>query len=121
VDRCASWACSDSHLAQHRQRSELAQRLFQRAQLRVDVPERRQLRQHHLIVALAEAVQVEHQSAEVAICELACSAQKARTPAQPSALAEAGGLRRLLLYRRRLLRGLFAWRPCRLLRGLFAR
>ncbi len=72
----------------------LAQGAFDRAQLAVDVAERRQLGEHERVVALPEAVQVEDESAEIAIRELACLAQEAQAAARPTARLEAGRLRR---------------------------
>ena len=62
--------------------------------LGVDVSERRQLRQHQRVVALAEAMQVEDEASEVAIGELACLAQEADPAANPPPRDEAGALLR---------------------------
>ena len=62
---------------------------LERPQLAVDVAERVELRQHERVVALAEAVQVEDEAAEVAVGQLAGPAQEAGTPPRPPARAEA--------------------------------
>jgi hypothetical protein len=90
VDRCAARACGDAGLAQHADALALPERLLQCAQLPVDVIQRRQLGGNQLVVALAEAVQVEHQPAEIAISELPCLAQKTQAAADAAPLAEAG-------------------------------
>jgi hypothetical protein len=63
---------------------------FERAQLGIDATERGELGDHQRIVTLAEAVQVENQSAEVAIGKLASLAQEAHAAANTPARAEAG-------------------------------
>jgi hypothetical protein len=70
VDRRAARAGGDARLAQDRQAAALLEGCFQGAHLRVDLPQRRQLGEHERVVAPTEAVQVEHQAAEVAVCEL---------------------------------------------------
>ena len=89
VDRRAARAGGDTGFAQDRDGLALGQRRLQRAQLGVDVPERVELGDHQSVVALAEAVQVEDEAAEVAIGELTCLAQEARAPAHASARSEA--------------------------------
>ena len=64
--------------------------VLERAQLGVDLAERVQLGEHERVVALAEAVQVEDEPAEVAVGELARLAQEARAAARAPARAEAG-------------------------------
>lgn len=69
-----------SRLAQDSDRLALLQGRLDRAQLTVDVPERRQLAEYQGVVALAESMQVEDQPAKVSIGELARLAQEARAP-----------------------------------------
>ena len=90
VDRRAARAGGDAGVAQDRHRLVLGEGAFERAQLGVDVAERRELGEHQRVVALAEAVQVEDQAAEVAVGELARLAQEARAAAHAPALAEPG-------------------------------
>ena len=90
MDRGAAWAGGDAGVAQHRHRLVLGEGAFERAQLGVDLTERAELGEHERVVALAEAVQVVDQPAEVAIGELARLAQEARAAAHAPALAEAG-------------------------------
>ena len=92
VDRRAPRTSCDAGLPQDGHRPTLPQHAFQRAQLGVDVPERRQLGENQRVVALPEAVQVEHQPAKVAIAELARPAQEARTAPGAAARAEAARL-----------------------------
>jgi hypothetical protein len=89
VDRSAAHAGGDARLAQDRHGVALAERGFERAHLDVDVFERAQLVEHQLVVALAEPVQVEDESAEVAVCELARLAQETHPPSDAAAGAEA--------------------------------
>jgi len=88
VDRGAARARGDACLAQNGDRLALAERAFDRSQLAVDLRERGQLREYQRVVALPEAMQVEHQPAEVAIGELTCLAQEARTAACATARLE---------------------------------
>ena len=90
VDRGAARAGRDPGLAQDRDGLTLAEGRFQRAQLGVDLPKRVQLVEHQLIVALAEAMQVEDEPAEVAVGELPSLAQEARSATCASPRAEAG-------------------------------
>src|SRR5208283_1705017 len=53
-----------------------------------DALERGQLREHERVVALPEAMQVEHEPTEIAVGELTGPAQVARAPACPSTLDE---------------------------------
>ena len=94
MDGGAARAGGDAGLAQDGDGLALAEGGFERAQLGVDVPERGELGQHERVVALAEAVQVEDEPAEVAVGELARLAQEARAAADAAARAEAGRLRR---------------------------
>jgi hypothetical protein len=71
MNRRAARTGGDAGVAQDRHRLALGERGFERAQLGVDVPERAELGDHQRVIALAEAVQVEDQPAEVAIGELA--------------------------------------------------
>ena len=97
---------------------------FELAHLAVDLAQHRQLGEHQLVVALAKAMQVEHESAEIAIGELACLTQEARPPTHAPTLAKA---RRLLLGGRLGLRRLLpsvlcpvvgpVVGPCRMLLG----
>src|SRR6185437_5962714 len=70
-----------------------AQRGFQLAHLGVHLAQRGELGEHQRVVALPEAVQIEHEPAEVAISELARLAQEARPAAHAATLTKAGGLR----------------------------
>jgi hypothetical protein len=90
VDRRAARAGSESSLAQDRHRLALAQGRFERTQLGVYVAQRAELAQHELVVSLVEAMQVEHEPAEVAVGELAYLAQEADAAAQAAARREAG-------------------------------
>lgn len=76
----------------------VAQAVFESAQLGVDLAQRRELGEHQRVVALAEAVQIEHEPTEIAIGKLARLAQKARATAHAPALAEARRRRRLLSF-----------------------
>ena len=88
VDGGAARTGGDAGLAQHGDRLALLQRAFERAQLAVDAIEHAQLGDHQWVVALAEAVQVEDQPAEVAVGELTGLAQEAHAPARAPACAE---------------------------------
>ena len=90
VDRRAARAGGDAGVAQDGHRLVLGEGAFERAQLDVDLAERRELGEHERVVALAEAVEVVDQTAEVAVGELARLAQEARAAAHAPALAEAG-------------------------------
>jgi hypothetical protein len=91
VDRGAARARRDPGLPQDRHRVARAEGGFERAQLRVDLPDGAELGEHQGIVALAEAVEVEDEAAEVPVCQLARLAQEARAPSQPAAGTEARG------------------------------
>jgi hypothetical protein len=97
MDRRASGACRHTRLAQHSDRHALSQRGFEDPQLGVDARERLELGRDDLVVAAAEAVQVEYQAAEVSIGELPRRAQEAGAAAHAPAVEEAGLLRRRLL------------------------
>ena len=90
MDRRAARAGGDAGVAQDGHRLVLGERAFERAQLGVDLAERRELGEHERVVALAEAVEVEDQAAEVAVGELARLAQEARAAAHAPTLAEPG-------------------------------
>jgi hypothetical protein len=90
VDRRAARAGGDAGLAHDRHRLTLSQGCLEYAQLGVDVAERGELGDHQRVVALAKAVQVEDQPAEVAVGKLARLAQEARATAHTPAGAETG-------------------------------
>lgn len=90
VDGGAASARRDARLPQHRHSSALAQRVFDRPQLGVDVAERRQLRHHERVVPLAEPMEVEDKSAQIAVGELPRLAQEPKPPAHAPACAETG-------------------------------
>lgn len=71
VNGGAAGAGGDSGFAQDRDGVALLQGPLKGAQLAVELLEDVQLGDHQGVVALAEAMQVEHQSAEVAVGELA--------------------------------------------------
>jgi hypothetical protein len=77
VDGGAAGTGGYAGLAQHRHRLALLQGALDAAQLRIDVAEGGQLREHEGIVSLAEAVQVEDEATEVSIGELSGLAQEA--------------------------------------------
>jgi hypothetical protein len=109
VDRRAARTSRDAGLAQDRHRLALLERGLEHAQLAVDVAEGRELGDHQRVVALAEAMQVEDQPAQVAVGELARLAQKACTPAHAPARAEPGrpgGRDKLAVGRRAVVGGL---------------
>jgi hypothetical protein len=120
VDRGAARARGDAHFAQHGHGPAIVQRVFELAQLRVDLAQRRELGEHERIVALTEAMQVEHQSTEVAVGELAPLAQKTRSTTHASTLAKARRPRRIVGVAR-LLGTLLAGQSRLLARGLGSR
>src|ERR1700722_747762 len=65
------------------------QAVFEAAQLRIELAQRRKLGEHQRVVALAEAVQIEYEPTEIAIGELARLAQEACATTHASALSEA--------------------------------
>src|SRR5207302_834437 len=91
VDGCAARARRHASLAQHGDGPVLAERRFEASQLAVDAFDRRELGEHEWVVALAEAVEVEDEAAEVAVGQLASLAQEARAAANAPAREEAGG------------------------------
>jgi hypothetical protein len=68
----------------------ILQRVLDSAQLGVDLAEPVQLGRDQLVAPTAEAMQVEHETAEVAIGELTHGAQVPQAAAQPTARAKAG-------------------------------
>jgi hypothetical protein len=84
VDRRAAGTGGDAGLAQHGHRLTFLQGALERAQLGVDLRERVQLGEDQRVVACSEAMQVEDETAEIAVGQLARLAQKARTPTCPS-------------------------------------
>jgi len=96
VNRGTARACGDPDFAQHRHRPVVAQAVFEPAQLGVDLTQRGELGEDQRVVALAEAVQVEYESAEIAVGKLARLAQEAGATTHAPALTEAGRRRRLL-------------------------
>lgn len=104
MNRGTAWACRDPNFTQHRHRPVIVQAVFESAQLGVDLTQRRKLGEHQRVVALTEAMQIEYESTEIAIGELARLAQEACATTHASALAEARCRRRLLE------RGLGLWR-----------
>lgn len=91
VNRRAARASGNAGVTQHGYRPMLAECSFERPQLGVDLPERSELAHYESIVALAEAVEVEDQTTEIAVGELAGLAQEARAATHPPTLAEARG------------------------------
>jgi hypothetical protein len=94
-----SWTRRDPNFTQHRHRPVVAQAVFEATQLGIELTQRRKLGEHQWVVALAKAVQIEHEPTEVAVGKLARLAQEAGATTHASTLAEAR-LRRRLLNRR---------------------
>jgi hypothetical protein len=94
VDRGAARAGGDAGLAQDGDGATLAECAFQRPQLGVDMPDRGQLGEHQRVVALAEAMQVEHEPTEVSVGELTRLAQEPRTATCATARSKARSLGR---------------------------
>jgi hypothetical protein len=93
VDGGTSRARDHTRLAQRGDASALLESPFQRAQLAVDRRERPELGQYERVVALREAVQLEDQTAQIPVGELARPAQEAQTAPHTTALGEARRLR----------------------------
>jgi hypothetical protein len=112
MDRGASRTRGHARLAQHAHGLTLLQRPLERSQLGVYVGKCVELGLHHLVVSLAEAVQVEHQPAEVPVSQLPRNSEEARPSSHPAAIEEArlGVLRlracRLIRARRREILGI---------------
>src|SRR5262249_12708907 len=115
VDSGAAWTRGNSHFAQHRHRPTVHEHRFQFAQLGVDLAQRRELGKHQWVIALAKAMQVESDPAEVAVGQLARLAQKTRPTTHTSTLAKARDLRgpRLLPSYIHVCHGSHAIRPLR--------
>jgi hypothetical protein len=67
VDRRAAQACEYAGFTQDGHGLAIVERVLDRTQLSIEFPESRQLGAQELVPAPAEAVQVEHQTAEVAV------------------------------------------------------
>jgi hypothetical protein len=101
---------ADSRLADVRQRTPLSERALERAELAVGSGRSLELPPDQVGAVAAEAMELEHEPADVAELELTEPPQEASAPTDPAALAEALGLvggGRLGLRRRR-------WLGCRL-------
>jgi hypothetical protein len=72
VDRGAARAGGDARLAEDCHRASFSQSRLDRPQLPVDVAESAQLCEDQRVIALAEAVQVVDEAAEIAVGELTC-------------------------------------------------
>jgi hypothetical protein len=95
VDRRAARARRYARLAQHRHASVGLQGVFDPPYFRVDSPERCELAVEQVFALLAQAVHLEHQAAQIAVCQLARLAQEPQPPSQTAPLQEAGVLRGL--------------------------
>jgi hypothetical protein len=89
VDRRAARARRHARLAKDRDGLARGERGFDRAQLGVDLRERRELREDEVVIARSEAMKAEDEAAEIAIRELASLAQEPRPAARATARAEA--------------------------------
>jgi hypothetical protein len=89
VNRGTARARCDPNFAQDRHRPVVAQAIFEPAQLGVDLAQRRKLGEYQWVVALAKAVQIEYESAEVAVGKLTRLAQEAGATTHSPALAKA--------------------------------
>jgi hypothetical protein len=88
MDCRAAWAGGDAGVSQYRHRLMLGEGSFECTQLSVDVSKGAELGDNQRIIALAEAVQIENESTEIAVGKLASLAQKASAAAHTSALTE---------------------------------
>lgn len=92
MDRRASRTGGDARLTQHGDAAALPESALERAQFGVDAVQGRELGGDQGVVTLSEAVQIEDESAEIAVSELPCLEQKMNASADAPAVAEPGAL-----------------------------